>query len=371
MASDSIGYPRSKEVPHRIKIPETRLPSDHKEAEFPLQYCMLIILELRRRALNDNQIDHILASIDEIDPTIDANTPERQETLIHNFGVFDACLSTLHSLKNDGLTTDQELFHHTGFPEIASPPSEPLGLPVDPSPPETSFTFVSDLSSDHLVPLWYPSDEEVAFQDNSLISPAIQELTPNKPKVSQTSCDIDEDISSQRGFLHVDSRYFRWREPNGTIMSNPSPTYLPPLEQFLLHHYMRRVSTGEMNIEGSTSHIQHALRNALLSISAFTLSNDSTSRGNHDEANRWANEAMIFRGKTFKLLKDSVERGFQSESSPKYKDYLATMLSMISINVTSSDIFLPTDHLREYRHKEGQRLTISALSYKLDDSRIF
>lgn len=169
--------------------------------------------------------------------------------------------------------------------------------------------------------------------------------------------DPQDNNSQPKRVLRVNARHHRWALPSGTMIYSPSPAYLSPLEQFLMHHYMNRVvrlfciidnrkspwqkihltralqSTGQMNVEGSTSRIQDALRNALLSVSAFILSNDSRLRGCEDEATRWANEAMLLRGKTIKFLKDSVERGFGSESPPKYKDFLATMLSMISINV--------------------------------------
>ncbi|KAE8370454.1 hypothetical protein BDV27DRAFT_119460 [Aspergillus caelatus] len=48
-----------------------------------------------------------------------------------------------------------------------------------------------------------------------------------------------------------------------------------------------------MKAEGSTSNIQNALSIALVSVSAFTLSNDS----------RWTIEATTFRGQTFNGLK--------------------------------------------------------------------
>lgn len=301
-----------------------------------------------------------MASIDKIDVATHAKISETQETVIINsFGVFNVYQPSFIPPKDDELTTDREFFRHTAFPEIAIHADESSQLAADPSPSGTSFSFDSSFS-DILDPLWYPNEEGAAFEENIPISPALPQRSMEwNKKTSPISCNLNEITSSQRNVLRVGSRHFRWRGPNGSIIFNPSPAYLPPLEQFLMHHYACRVvrlfcvidnikspwqrihlkrtlqSTGQMNIGGSTTRIQHALRNALLSISAFTLSNDSTSRGHQDEATRWENEAMIFRGKAFKLLKDSVERGFQHDSSPKYKDYLATMLSMISINVRS------------------------------------
>lgn len=47
---------------------------------------------------------------------------------------------------------------------------------------------------------------------------------------------------------------------------------------------------------------------------------------------------MHFHGTAMTLLKDSVKTRSTSTVRPKYKEFLATMLSMISINVNPSSL---------------------------------
>lgn len=154
---------------------------------------------------------------------------------------------------------------------------------------------------------------------------------------------------------HTPSRDLWWKDTTNTIIHNPSPLPLPEHERFLLNHYVHRVvhlfcvisyekspwktihlprvlqSAGQLSLHGSTSTVRMALRNALLSISAFYLANDCRSRGDGEE--RWEGDAIMYRGRAIKLLKETVERS-TPESRPKYKELLATMLSMITINVS-------------------------------------
>ncbi|KPM42788.1 hypothetical protein AK830_g3759 [Neonectria ditissima] len=135
--------------------------------------------------------------------------------------------------------------------------------------------------------------------------------------------------------------YDAWQTLSHPIPRCPTESPLTRQEQFLMSHYVNRVvrlfcvidnakspwktihlpralqSVGELTIVGSTSRIQGALRNALLSISAFYLSNDNKSRSRADDALKWANEAAWFRCKAIKLLKDAVENDFYSVPKPK------------------------------------------------------
>ncbi|KAI6372864.1 hypothetical protein MCOR25_003601 [Pyricularia grisea] len=96
-------------------------------------------------------------------------------------------------------------------------------------------------------------------------------------------------------------------------------------------------SVGQLTVQGSSSTTRDALRNTLLSISAFYLCNESRSKKSEEEAGRWSNHAIIFQSRAIKLLKDAVEGNATAASPPKYKELLATMLSMITINVMSGD----------------------------------
>ncbi|KAE8370444.1 fungal-specific transcription factor domain-containing protein [Aspergillus caelatus] len=318
-----------------------------------------IPFEPNHHALNDDQLDGILASIDELEPPNVFDSSTDPETLIiHNFGVFDLCPSRADPPDGFDHSIDQEFPSRATCYDSPSFLSDQSSSAIHPNHTDATFPFATDFLESLDAPGHTVVDKR-AVRNTAIFPGSAPDW--DRQKLDQTSCDIQDHNDSQRNMPRVNSQLFRWHEPNGSIMFNPSPTYLSPLEQFLIHHYMSRAirlfcvidnkkspwhrihlkrtlqGTGQMNIQGSTSNIQNALRNALLSISAFTLSNDSRSRGYQEESTKWTNEAMIFRGQTFRLLKDSVEHGFEYEPSPKYKDYLATMLSMISINVMSGD----------------------------------
>lgn len=130
-------------------------------------------------------------------------------------------------------------------------------------------------------------------------------------------------------------------------------------ETFLMHHYATKVvhlfctlenpkspwqtihlpralqSAGELVVLKSTSGIRHSLRSALLAISAFCLSNDYKIQSKQDLAQEWNRRGTYYRGKSIMHLKQALDSGLSSGPRPKYKEILATMLSMISINVSS------------------------------------
>lgn len=142
--------------------------------------------------------------------------------------------------------------------------------------------------------------------------------------------------------------------PPRNIPSNPT---IAPQERFLMSHYSNRVvnlfcvidnakspwktihlprvlqCAGELSFGVTTTRIRDALRNSILSISAFYLSNDH--RANHRtlEAETWGTVASRHRCDAIGLLKYAVETDLYADRRPKYKEFLATMLSMITINV--------------------------------------
>lgn len=146
------------------------------------------------------------------------------------------------------------------------------------------------------------------------------------------------------------------------IPQSLSPEYLPRDERFLINYYSNRVvhlfaaldspkspwktvhlprvlqSAGEMALRGFTSQIRAALRNSILSISAFYMSKHVRAQSGIDASTKWSRDAMRFQGTAIKLLKDAVNTGSTSHEQPKYKELLATMLSMISINVSTARI---------------------------------
>lgn len=142
------------------------------------------------------------------------------------------------------------------------------------------------------------------------------------------------------------------------LPKSPPMSIFPSQDRFLMHHYVHTVvnifcvidnakspwktihipraiqGIGEMDVMGSTSRVRSALRNALLSISAFFLANVRASESHPNEAVKWVEEAMQYRYNVIGLLKQAVESDLYSAGRPKYKEYLTTMLSMITINVS-------------------------------------
>ncbi|KAK7409364.1 arginine metabolism regulation protein II, partial [Neonectria punicea] len=171
------------------------------------------------------------------------------------------------------------------------------------------------------------------------------------------------------GQPHQAASYFSddTKRPNestaeGTWALGPYPQFrIEPQERFLMGHYMNRVvnifcvidngkspwktihlprvlqSTGELSFGSQTTRIRNALRNALLSISAFYLSNDHHTGHRQDEAKKWGDVTSRYRYEAIGLLKEGVEIDLYAKERPKYKEFLATMLSMITINVMSGD----------------------------------
>ncbi|KAI1342564.1 fungal-specific transcription factor domain-containing protein, partial [Xylariaceae sp. FL0016] len=159
------------------------------------------------------------------------------------------------------------------------------------------------------------------------------------------------------------------RTSSGTPAAPPSPYFLGEQERYLLHHYMNRVvnlfcvidndnspwktihlpivlqSIGELSIVGSTSRVRSALRNALVAISAFYLSNEHQAHNRPVESEKWENIASGHRCEAIGLLKEAVEHDLYTAVRPKYNDFLVTMLSMVTVNVVSGDTNSCSVHL--------------------------
>lgn len=168
--------------------------------------------------------------------------------------------------------------------------------------------------------------------------------------------------SQQSPFRSSSNAYFSpgsWEPAIISIPKLPSgPQTLSEQEKYLMHHYMNRVvhcfavisnhkspwktqhlpralqAAGELDVTGSTSRIRLALLRTLLSISAFVLSNEYRSHGQDEMAASWRQVASTLRSQAILLLQSAIETDLCSPGNPKYKEFLATMLSMITINVS-------------------------------------
>jgi hypothetical protein len=127
--------------------------------------------------------------------------------------------------------------------------------------------------------------------------------------------------------------------------------------RYLLHHYADKVvrlfgvfgndvspwktiqvpcafeAAGELMVLGKCSLIRHALLQTLLAASAFILSSDCVQNLCKYESRKWLEVAVQLRGQAVGRLKESVSQQFHSLLKLPYKDFLVTMLSMVSIDV--------------------------------------
>lgn len=332
---------------------------------------LLFTIEPRGQSLESSELDGILYSIDAYELGSDTSTRIADDALfIHNFGVFDPGIRTSRALipsHGDKITPCTTLSDtdptYTSFSDVR------LGTDqVDDNVTEYCITGHSDSAqtSLHLSDGISPDDlgpgsvtqqhSPLWFEETGLRLDETQ---------GQNAEEARENVFQSIDTTGVLSPHYQWRAPSGRVIQNPSPSSLPEQEQFLMYHYSHRVvnlfcvidnkkspwktihlpralqSIGQLTVTGSSSTIRDALRNALLSISAFYLSNDSKKNLCVDEATRWARKATMLRGKAIELLKDAIENDINDKSAPKYKEFLATMLSMITINV--SGLFLQTN----------------------------
>lgn len=147
-----------------------------------------------------------------------------------------------------------------------------------------------------------------------------------------------------------------WLDAGGSPPGSPHSDV--DLDRFLMRHYAERVchlfcvvhtakspwktihlpralqSMGELSVTGKTTTVRSALRNALLSISAWYLSNDHHRHQNTELGQRWATVAAKYGYNAIAMLKQAVASDMYSSPKPKYKEFLASMLSMVTINVS-------------------------------------
>jgi arginine metabolism regulation protein II len=301
------------------------------------------------QALDQPELDDILGVIDAYEST-SSTRGSKDSLFVHSFGVFDPTYKSPES-SSEG---------HT--PGNASSNSEPPLRPVANNnvnadqyysdavtqvPNLLPDTDGSDLYLDGEIDLLPEANSIEAFTSSWL---AIGDLPQPDPPASE--CRPESDV------INIDPSFYAYA-PSGTIIRNPTSSTLPEQEQFLMHHYSHHAvnlfcvidnrkspwktihlpralqSIGQLNVSGSSSDIRNSLRNALLSISAFHLCNDNKARYCHDDAAKWSRKAIVLRGKAIELLKNAMNEHFKNKAELKYKEFLATMLSMVTINVSN------------------------------------
>ncbi|KAF5013785.1 hypothetical protein FDECE_203 [Fusarium decemcellulare] len=330
-----------------------------------------------QRSLVAPGLDRLLSRHDEIDQilhTIDAFKPKSLSSFVekslylHDFGVFDpADNSSSHqsSPPTESAPTTQVPFAEDDGGLVLSHHQAADNQSFSEGDLNCSFALLDSVLPIFDVGSDQPTENFCDFNAISQTSSTTQRQSAGAPSLDSRS----EAVSGQDDRLTILESHCHWQELDGTIIRKPPTSRLPDVQQFLMYHYSHRVVNlftvidnrkspwktihlprvlqivGHLSIDGSALMIQDALKNALLSISAFCLSNDFRSRFCVDEATRWAYQATLFRDMAIKSLKGATTDDLNVGSVPKYKDILATILSMITINVMSGDTDTCAVHL--------------------------
>lgn len=92
--------------------------------------------------------------------------------------------------------------------------------------------------------------------------------------------------------------------------------------------------SGELALLGSTSHARNALLHALLAISAFNLVAHHSRATQEQQAQNWRAIALNCQARAVTCLKACLKPDCPMSKRGKYKEVLAAMLSMVTINVS-------------------------------------
>jgi arginine metabolism regulation protein II len=133
--------------------------------------------------------------------------------------------------------------------------------------------------------------------------------------------------------------------------------HLPADVEHLLHHYIHHVvdlmtvlptpegpwksfhlpralqSSAELAFVGKTSNAGNALFHALLTISAYNLAANHGITGQELQAQKWREVALRLRARSLTYLRGGLQPDCPPSERGKYKEVLATMLSMVTIDV--------------------------------------
>ncbi|OKL60992.1 hypothetical protein UA08_03643 [Talaromyces atroroseus] len=241
--------------------------------------------------------------------------------------------------------------------------------------------------------------------DDALIDDDLLQYAGRSPELASPANNFVVEPWSWRGSESPAESLVTASSPGDTtdITSiSPSPTPLTPSRvpahvEWLLHHYktdivdlMTAVTTpkgpwktvhlpralqgcGELAFRGTTSHARNALLHALLTISAYNLAANGHGQGQALDAHSWREVALKHTAQSLTYLKSCLQPGCPVSERGKYKEVLAAMLSMITIEVCSGDTSSSKWHLKgieDFIHttqrKPGRRYSRKAQSLHRD-----
>ena len=309
-----------------------------------------------------DQVDGFLRYLDSLELVVNSRS-EDVSANIHNFGVFSLVQgSSRPTLINDlnaaTLCTSKGSWPEAGYEFMFDP--DALFIDSDPlynnSEAEAAWNLCNLRGQQS--PLDSPHQQNLATLDNSVSSGVISNLSNFSSNVSQL-----QPLGSRQPMFSGDANNNLTNnapQPLSPLTNTLENVVFPSQERLLMAHYMNRVvnifcvidnakspwktihlprvlqCAGELSFGGTTTRIRDALRKSLLSISAFYLSNDNRAHNRNAEAKSWGTAASRYRCDAIGLLKYAVETDLYADKRPKYKEFLATMLSMITINVYQS-----------------------------------
>ncbi|KAJ4253894.1 arginine metabolism regulation protein II [Fusarium torreyae] len=332
-----------------------------------------------KRILSWSRIEEILRYIDTVEIDPQPNSHNAGAAVIHNFGVFSVKFNS-HSEPVCALTGSSDHDGPRPSSQVQSGGDELGYIPISgpffdsfPSPTSLEEAAVAwDLCN-----LYYRQPPLELEEPGASTSPdADKDLSPlaftHQPyDLPDTSLDLgfDTQASATNDTVEENIPGPSWLSNRHDSPRSLEPFVVPVQERFLMDHYKNRVvnlfcvvdnrkspwktihlplvlqSVGELSFGGDTTRIRNALRYALYSVSAFYLSNEHKSALSEGEANKWFDAASQYRCDAIGLLTSAVESDLYGSHRPRYKEFLATMLSMITINVMSGDTSTCAMHL--------------------------
>jgi hypothetical protein len=240
----------------------------------------------------------------------------------------------------------------------------------------------ADSQLDHEAPTWLASNTpepiseagEVALSDAAQHHQRSALLTqlfgPDSPDPNETDEDPDDDVDTSPVFSTplwdhaketLDRVHATSLDSSSPILRTIEPVRLPRVVRSLLHHYINHVvdlmtavatpkgpwksislprallGVGQLVSLGRTSHACNALYNAILAISAYNLAALHNLGHQEAEAQIWREGALKCRARAVTLLKTCLDKDCCISTRGKYKEVVAAMLSMITIDVSWRD----------------------------------
>ncbi|UQC75404.1 uncharacterized protein CLUP02_02058 [Colletotrichum lupini] len=254
------------------------------------------ICRLSDHLLTWSQVEGILKLIESVEPSSATSSSDDVGIHVENFGVFDVGKpSTIDSRNPAGTLLLQDTLTTT---ETCDEESERM-LSTDLAL-YTSSPSVPSPERQQLLPSPSYSEAEVAWElcNLHLQGPSETEVDSLCPGLAEDHSDNLQDEGVADRASSSSSRHQRWPGISvSTELPRPTMAFISERERSLMHHYMHRVvnifcvidnakspwktihlpraiqGAGELSVMGATSRIRNALRNALLSISAYYLSN--------------------------------------------------------------------------------------------------